>query len=65
MALRQQCMILAPVTLGGGDEANAAVTMLIVVPDDKVTHPDPGGIKARKAALRPLWAVFQRLEQRL
>jgi len=65
MTFRQQCMILAPMTLGGGDEANAAVTMLMVVPGDKVTHPDPGSIKARKAALRPLWAVFQRPEQRL
>jgi hypothetical protein len=29
MTFRQQCMILAPVTLLGGDEVNAAVTMLM------------------------------------
>lgn len=41
-------MILAPVTLGWNDEANA--TMLVVVPDDEVTHPDSRGVEVRKAA---------------
>ena len=65
MAIRQQCMILAPMTLGGGDEANAAVTMLMVVPGDKVTHPESCSVEVSKAALRPLRTVFQRSEQRL
>ena len=55
-------MILTPVTLGRSDEANA--TMLIVVPDDEVTHPDSCGVEVRKAAPRPLRTVFQRSEQR-
>ena len=49
---RQQRAIFAPVTLGRGDEANAAVTMLMVVPGDKVTHPEPCSVPPGLSALR-------------
>ena len=38
MTFRQQRVIFAPVTLGRGDEANAAVTMLMVVPSEQRAH---------------------------
>ncbi|OFA15451.1 hypothetical protein A4U49_12720 [Acidithiobacillus ferrivorans] len=61
---RQQRIIFASVALGRGDEANAAVTMFMVVPGNKIPHPYSGSIKARKAALWPLWTVLRCPEQR-
>ena len=54
-----------PVTLCRGNEANAAVTMLMVVPGDEVTYPASRCIQAFKAVFWPLRTVFQRPEQRL
>ena len=47
-------LTIAPVMLGGGNEVNTAMTMLLVVPDNEVPHPDSCGLQALKAIL---WLV--------
>jgi len=63
MALGQDLFILTAMTLRRGHESDAAMAVLVVVPEDEITYPDPCCVQTFKAASRPLRAVFQGSKQ--
>ena len=46
---RQQRFIFAPMPLVGGDEADTAMPVFVVIPSHKVAHPLPGGLQTGEA----------------
>jgi hypothetical protein len=55
--------IFALMPLTGGDKANRAVSMDLIVPAYKLSHPASGTLNAFKSALRVIRPVFTRSEK--
>src|SRR5690554_2225443 len=64
LTLSQNGNILASMPLLRCDEAQFAVLVLDVVSGHEATYPAPCITDAFKTRCRPLWTIFQRLEQR-
>jgi len=64
-SLREDRDVKSVVALGGRDEADAAVTMFLVVPTDEALDPRPRLVEGSERLRWELRAIFERAKERL